>query len=219
MPSVKVYNMEGEETGTLKLPEKVFGVPMNKDLLHQAIRMYQANKRKSTAHTKTRAEVSGGGRKPWRQKHTGRARHGSRRSPIWKGGGITFGPRSERNWKLQMPEKMRRKALFVALSAKTRDNEIVLLDELKLGGGKTKDFKERMKQFALHAPFPELGAKGGRSLIVLPKKEETLSRAARNLSLLAVELAQNLNPLKVLSCKYLVLPKEGVAVIEKTFVK
>lgn len=217
MTSIAVYNREGKEAGKVNLPKALFDVPLNNDLLHQAVRMYQANMRRSTAHTKDRSEVSGGGRKPWRQKGTGRARHGSRRSPLWRHGGVTFGPRRERNWKLDMPEKMRRKALFVALSSKLRDKELLVLDELIVKDGKTKELTGLLKNISRIQGFASAGEKGKKVLVVSPEKNALLGQATRNLSSVKSISAPNLNALEVLSRKYVVMPKESIVVLEKTF--
>src|SRR3989338_5905457 len=123
-----VYNQEGKEEGTTVLPKEIFDVKMNADLVHQVFISHTANQRQNSAHTKNRGEVRGGGRKPWRQKGTGRARHGSIRSPIWKGGGVSGGPRNEKNWEKEIPKKMRRSALFMVLSEKAKNNLVLVLD-------------------------------------------------------------------------------------------
>src|SRR6185437_9448180 len=126
----KIYNIEGKETGKMTLPENIFGLPWNADLMHQVVVSMRSNARHSIAHTKDRGEVRGGGKKPWQQKGTGRARHGSSRSPIWKGGGVSHGPRKEKLYAKVLPKGMRRKALLVALSRKYKDGEIIFLDKL-----------------------------------------------------------------------------------------
>ena len=136
--SLKIYNIEGEEAGDIKLPAGIFGIEINNDLLYQAITIQRANSRKVFAHTKDRSEVRGGGKKPWQQKGTGRARHGSTRSPVWVGGGITFGPRKEKNFKKKINKKAKRKAIFMALSSKVKDKELLVLDKLELKEPKTK---------------------------------------------------------------------------------
>ena len=135
---IATYNQQGKETGTIELPESIFGLKWNADLVNQVVNAQRSNQRQTVAHSKGRSEVRGGGKKPWRQKGTGRARHGSIRSPIWKGGGVTHGPTKERNFYKKVNKKMSKKALFVALSAKARDNEIMALDEIKLKEPKTK---------------------------------------------------------------------------------
>ena len=134
---VKIYNQEGKETETMELPDGVFGLKWNADLVHQVVTGQAANLRRGTAHAKGRSEVRGGGRKPWRQKGTGRARHGSIRSPLWIGGGVTHGPLKEKSYHKKINKKMAKKALFTALSAKARDNEIIILENLKFPEAKT----------------------------------------------------------------------------------
>src|SRR5882724_5211705 len=134
-----IYNVQGKETGKITLPESIFGLPWNADLVHQVVVAMQANARQNTAHTKDRSEVRGGGRKPWQQKGTGRARHGSSRSPIWKGGGVTHGPRNEKDYSQKINRQARQKALLVVLSRKLADKEIIFVDSLSLEAPKTKD--------------------------------------------------------------------------------
>jgi large subunit ribosomal protein L4 len=169
-----------------------------------------ANKRKTIAHTKTRAEVSGGGRKPWPQKGLGRARHGSIRSPLWRHGGIAFGPRKERVFKKKIPKKMKRKALFMVLSQKLKDGEIILVKELKIEKPKTKIFFNILKKLPL---------KKSSALIALPKVDRNLVLASRNIPKIKTILAKDLNCLDLLSFKYLILPVDSIKVIEKTFLK
>jgi large subunit ribosomal protein L4 len=198
---LKIYNQDGKETGKIRLPAEIFGLAWNPDLVHQVMLAMFANKRRSTAHAKTRAEVRGGGKKPWRQKGTGRARHGSIRSPIWRGGGVTFGPTKEKIYTQKINKKMKRKALLVALSQKARDNEILILDDLKLKAPKTKEAAAVLKALKLK----------GTSLFLLPQKNETLTRSFRNLTNINTGLAGNLNLLDILNHKYLVfITKEVV---------
>src|SRR3989338_9588952 len=137
--NLPLYNQQAENIGKVELPDNVFGLPMNGDLLHQVVVSQMSNKRQNVAHTKERGEVRGGGKKPWRQKGTGRARHGSIRSPIWKGGGVTFGPRKERVFKKKINKKMARKALFLALSSKVKDKEMIVIDGIAFNSWKTKE--------------------------------------------------------------------------------
>jgi large subunit ribosomal protein L4 len=188
-------------------------VKINPDLVHQVVVSQMANRRRVIAHTKTRAEVRGGGRKPWRQKGTGRARHGSIRSPLWKGGGVTFGPRKERVFKKKIPKKMRRKALFMVLSGKIKNNLLILLDGLKLEGVKTKlmvkiieNLRKKIKNF-----------QEGTVLLVLPEMDKNLILAARNLPDIETIQAKDLNCLDLLSFKYLIMPKKSIKVIKETF--
>ena len=215
---VKVYNQDGKESGVLKLSEKVFSLPWNPDLVHQVIVSEAANKRKGTAHTKDRSEVSGGGRKPWRQKGTGRARHGSIRSPLWIGGGITHGPRRERNYGVRINKKMKRKATLTLLSQKLRDQEILFLDNLSLPEGKTKKGAEVFKKLSKIKGFESLYQKSS-SLVLLPAPERTLLRSLRNIKNIELSEARNLNPAQAARHKFLVVPKESVRVLEESFSK
>ncbi len=207
MSIVKVYNQEGKEVSELKLKEAVFDLPWNADLVHQAVRIALANKRQVLASTKDRSEISGGGRKPWRQKGTGRARHGSIRSPLWKGGGITFGPTKERNFKLKINKKMARKAFLTALSTKAKDSELLVLDDLKLSAPKTKEMAKIMKN------FPQVK----NSLLVLFGKNEDIKKAGRNLSNLNIANIDNLNILDILKYKHLIFIKDGIEYLNKKY--
>lgn len=200
---VSVYNQKGEETGTIELPDSVFGVRWNPDLVHQIATSQAANLRVPVAHAKDRAQVRGGGKKPWRQKGTGRARHGSIRSPIWKGGGVTHGPLKEKVYKKKINKKMAKKALHMILSAKARDREIVVLENLELKGAKTKFAAEIFRNLA--KTFPGIN-KGNRSLVATSQKEEKTRIAFRNLPFVGIDEFRNLNALEVLQYKYLVVP-------------
>lgn len=207
---VKVLNQKKEEVGEVELPKEIFGVPMNSDLLHQVVVSQMANRRRKIAKTKDRSEVRGGGRKPWRQKGTGRARAGSIRSPIWRGGGVTFGPRTEKVFKKIIPKKMRRKALFMVLSAKAKEKLLLVLDSLKVEKPKTKVMAEILNKLFL---------KKGSGLVVLSKKDDNIIKAMRNIPKVDTMLATDLNALDLLSYKYVVMPKEAVKVIKDTFLK
>ena len=208
--NVKIYDKKGKEVGQAPLPKEIFDVKMNSDLVHQVVVSQMANRRQGTAQAKGRAEVRGGGRKPWRQKGTGRARHGSIRSPLWRGGGVTFGPTTEKVYKKQIPKKMRRKALFMVLSQKAKENLLVLVDDLTIEKPKTKAMAEILAAL--------LSEKGSR-LVVLPTKDDTIVRATRNIPKAGTMEARDLNTLDVLSYKYLVMPKEAIKVLEKTFLR
>lgn len=212
---ITTYDQEGKETGTTLLPKEVFDMEMNSDLVHQAVVTQMSNQRRVIANTKTRSEVRGGGRKPWKQKHTGRARHGSIRSPIWRKGGITFGPRKEEVYKQKINKKMKRKSLFITLSAKVKDGEVVILEDLKLEEGKTKEFSNFIDN--LKSKIESL--KKGTILIALPKKEEIIFRAARNIPGIKVIEARNLNNLDLLNYKHLLMIKETIGIIKETFAK
>ncbi len=196
--------------GEALLPKEIFGLKIKSDLLHQILVSQRANRRKVIAHTKDRSEVSGGGKKPWRQKGTGRARAGSNRSPLWRGGGVTFGPRKERSYYKIIPKKMRRKALFMALSDKAREGFILILDELKLEKAKTKE---------MHQILKNLPGAGKKVLILLPEHDKKIILASRNIPDSKTLQAKDLNALDVLSFKYLLFPKEVIKNIQETFIK
>lgn len=208
--NIKVYNQIGEEQGQVKLPKEIFELEINDDLVHQVVVSQMSNKRQGNAHTKERGEVRGGGKKPWMQKGTGRARAGSIRSPIWRGGGITFGPRNERNYKKTIPTKMRRKAMFMVLSAKAKNNFILLIDTLKFDKVSTKE---------MNGIIGKLPVKTGSVLIVLPDMDKHLILSTRNIPRTKTIQAKDLNALDLLNFKYLLMPKESVKVIEETFIK
>lgn len=207
--AIKIHNQEGKVVSELGLNEAIFGLPWNADLVHQVVRVAMANKRQVLASTKDRAQVRGGGKKPWKQKGTGRARHGSIRSPLWRHGGVTFGPTSERNFKLKINKKMARKAFLIALSAKAKDNEILIFDEIKLSAPKTKEIAKVLKNF--------LKIKNG--LLVLDKKEKIIKRAAGNLANLDIINIDNLNILNILKYQYLILTKEGIEYLNEKYSK
>jgi len=212
---VKTYDTNGKEVGQTRLPSEIFDVKINPDLVHQVVVSQMANRRRVIAHTKGRGEVRGGGRKPWRQKGTGRARAGSIRSPIWRGGGVTFGPRKERVFKKKIPKKMRRKALFMVLSGKLKNNLLIVLDELKLEKAKTKFLTKLIENWKLRIE----NFKEGSILIALPEYDRNIILAAQNLPGVNTLLAHNLNALDALSFKYLIMPKESIKVIKKIFLK
>jgi len=213
---IDVYNQKGEKAGSLELPKKIFDVPFNADLLHQVVVSMQANKRAVIAHAKTRAEVRGGGRKPWRQKGTGRARHGSIRSPIWIGGGVTHGPLKEKNYEKKINKKTKRKAFLVALSQKLRDGEILVLDDLKIKEPKTKEAGGVVSGLSKIKGFEKLATKKkNRAEVLLANKTNEIKRAFKNLPGILVEEARNLNPLDILTYKYLIFTKDSLKVLEK----
>jgi len=207
---VNVYNQEGKELeqGTF-LAKEIFEVAPNLNLLHQAVASQRGNQRINLGHTKTRAEVSGGGKKPWKQKGTGRARHGSIRSPIWRKGGIVFGPRKERNYNRDMSKSMRKASLFMALSSKAKDKEIFVLEELKFENQKTKNIVNIIKNLKIK----------GSALIILSESNKLLARAVKNIQKTSAVLARNLNTLDVLTYKYLIITKEGIKEIENNFLR
>lgn len=206
---VKTYDQSGKEVGQTRVPSEIFDVKLSPDLVHQVVVSQMGNRRQVIACAKDRSEVRGGGKKPWRQKGTGRARHGSIRSPLWKGGGVTFGPTKERNFKRIIPKKMRRKALFMALSSKLKDGELIVVDELKLENPKTKELVKIIEAL--------LKEKRGSVLIALSSKNEMVRRAARNIPKLKVTTINELNALELLNHKYLLISKGAIQSIKEIF--
>lgn len=207
-----LYNQNAEEISKIDLPDSIFGLKINADLLHQVVTSLISNKRQVIAHTKGRSEVRGGGKKPWRQKGTGRARHGSIRSPIWKGGGVTFGPTKERNFKKKINKKMARKALLMAISSKVKSRQLLVLDDIKLKQAKTKEMALILKNFS--KLFEESRNKPS-VLMIMPSLDNAVKRAAQNLPNLNTVEARNINPLLILSSKYLLLMKGALDNLKK----
>lgn len=207
---VKVYNQDAEEIGTTTLPSDIFGVKVKPDVLHQVIVAMEANRRIARAHTKGRGEVSGGGRKPWRQKGTGRARHGSIRSPIWRHGGVSHGPTKEKIFAKKINKKLRRLALRMALSSKVHDGEFFVVDSLKLSQIKT---KEALK--ILHAFFklkPEF--KKPSVLFVTTPEERSIHQATRNISFAATIGVLSLNAWDILAHKLLFISQDAMKILQ-----
>jgi len=201
-----VYDHKGKESTTVDLPENIFGLEWNADLVHQVVVGMQSNARANTAHTKDRSEVRGGGRKPWRQKGTGQARHGSKRSPIWAGGGITFGPRKERNYDKKINTKMRRKALLVALSQKLRDGQIIFVDGFDKVSGKTKDLKATFETFEGIKGFETINTqKHNNVFMTAAATSEELKKGVRNLGHVTMTGIENLSVLDIMNHRYLVM--------------
>lgn len=213
----KIYNQKGQESGKITLPESVFGLKKNNSLVHQVAVSMQSNKRAGTAHTKNRGDVAGGGKKPWQQKGTGRARHGSIRSPIWKGGGVTHGPRKDKDYGKKINKKMRAKALYAVLSAKFRDGEIFFVDNLVLSEPKARVAKEAILNLA---KIP--GAKGlankkkNAAYFVAPSLDKVSARGFQNFGHVSFSDIHNLNVLDALKYKYLFIlnPKESITTLE-----
>lgn len=213
----KLYNQKGESAGNLSLPESIFGLPWNADLVHQVVTSMQNNDREAIAHTKTRGEVRGGGKKPWKQKGTGRARHGSTRSPIWVGGGVAHGPRNDKNFSRKINKKMKAKALFTILSKKYRDGEILFVDSLSFKAPKTKDAREVLTNLGGIKGAEKLaGKRKNAAFIGIPTREDAVVKSFRNFGNIEVDEMRNINPLTVLNYKYLIIsnPKESLKVIE-----
>ena len=205
MANVSVFNMEGNEVGTMELSDAVFGVEINENLVHQAVVLRLANERQGTQKAKTRSEVSGGGKKPWRQKGTGHARQGSTRAPQWTGGGVVFAP-VPRDYSFKMNKKEKRAALKSALTAKVQDQKIVVLDELKLDAIKTKDFKRVMDNLKVE-----------NALVVTAEQDRNVVMSARNIPDVATSVASNINVYDIMKYKNLVVTKAAVASIEEVF--
>ncbi len=211
---VKLYNQKAEEAGKIDLPEGVFGLSWNSDLVHQTAMAMSANKRTTIAHTKTRGEVSGGGKKPWRQKGLGKARHGSIRSPIWVGGGIAHGPRKDKDYSVKINAKAKKKAFYTILSQKLRDNEILFVDKMEFSKPKTKDAVGIINSFSKISGFEKLKTKKkNKAILALDKKEASVSKSFRNIPGMEISEARNLNILDILNVKYLIIanPKEAIA--------
>lgn len=198
-----VLNNEGKEVGKLAVKEDILGGASNKKLLYQVLKAHLANQRQGSASTKTRAEVSGGGRKPWRQKGTGRARVGSTRSPLWRKGGVTFGPHP-RDFHYSVPDKMKKGALRSALNAKLSDKAVILLNEIVINEPKTK----------LLASLLSKVSKEGKIMLAIKEKNENLLRAGRNISRLKISRASDLTAYDVLACNKLIIVKEAFGVLE-----
>jgi len=206
LPRVDVYNVDGEVVGEVELSDALFGAEVNEALMHQAVTAYLAAQRRGTASTKGRSEVRGGGRKPWRQKGTGLARAGSIRSPIWRGGGITFGPKP-RDYTQALPKRMRRKALCSALSAKVRDGSLLVLDTIELEEPKTKKVVSILEK---------LNVKGS-ALIVTPETDRTLVLSARNIPGVDTRRADDLNVYDLLGHAKVLMTRDAVARVEEVF--
>lgn len=201
-----IFSMTGAKSGTIALPPELFGVKWNADLVHQVVVGMQANARPVVAHTKFRGEVAGGGKKPWKQKGTGRARHGSTRSPIWVGGGTTHGPRAERDYSVKINRKMRAAAFASLLSRKWKDGEVVFVEKLDFKKPATKEAKTALVAVANGAGVPELATKrANAAVIALASKDTNAERSFRNIGSLETVEARNLNPLDLATKKFVVI--------------
>lgn len=205
MSNVSVFNMEGKEVGSIELNDAVFGVEINEHLVHMAVLQQLANKRQGTQKAKTRAEVRGGGRKPWRQKGTGHARQGSTRAPQWKGGGVVFAP-TPRDYSFKLNKKEKRAALKSALTSRVNENKFIVVDELKLDEIKTKKMAGVLK--ALHAE---------KALVVIEGENENVALSARNLPTVKVAYINTINVYDILKYNTLVVTKNAVAAIEEVY--
>ena len=205
MANVSVFNMEGKEVGTMELNDAVFGVEVNEHLVHMAVVAQLANKRQGTQKAKTRSEVSGGGKKPWRQKGTGHARQGSTRAPQWKGGGVVFAP-TPRDYTIRLNKKEKRAALKSALTSRVNENKIVVVDELKFDEIKTKSFKAVMDNL-----------KVSKALVVLDTNDQNTVLSARNLPEVKTSLVNTINVYDILKYNTVVATKAAVASIEEVY--
>lgn len=206
MPRVAIYNINGDQVGEIDLKDEVFGVPVHQQALHDAVTMQLAGRRRGTHDTKTRAEVSGGGRKPWRQKGTGRARHGSIRSPIWRGGGIVFGPHP-RDYSFRIPKKVRRLAMKSALSSKVDNGSIIVLDELTINVPKTKEMVKILQNLKVDK----------KALVVTAEKTEAVFKSARNIPGIKPLSVPGLNVYDLLAHNTLVITRDAVTRVEEVF--
>lgn len=205
MPKVALYNMDAQQVGEIELSDAIFGVEVNKEAMHQVVKMQLANKRQGTQSALTRAEVRGGGIKPWRQKGTGRARQGSIRSPQWIHGGIVFAPKP-RDYSYTVPKKIKRLALKSALSSKVADNEIVVLDELKLDAPKTKVVAEMLNKF-----------EAKKTLIVVKESNDVIYKSIRNIEGASVIPVNNLNVYDILKYEKFIITKDAAQLVEEVY--
>lgn len=208
----KIYNQTGKETGKITVPKGVFDLPWNADLVHEVVRLMNSNSRVNVAHTKTRGEVRGGGKKPWRQKGTGRARHGSTRSPIWVGGGVTHGPRNEKNFSRKINKKARAKALLTILSRKWHEGEVIFVDAVKMPEPKSKEAKGILTGLSKIKGFEKLATKTkNAAIIALSEKSVVVEKSFRNFGNVMIEELRNINPVSVLNHTYLIISEPEIA--------
>lgn len=218
----KIYSLKGKETGSIDLPEEVFGLNWNADLVHEVLTSLATNARTPVAHTKDRGEVRGGGKKPWQQKGTGRARHGSSRSPIWVGGGVAHGPRNDKNFDRKVNKKVKSKALATILSAKLRDGEIIFVDSFGMTAPKTKEAIAVLKSIGSIGGLEKFSKKkSNAALITIADKDMNVSKSFANVGKVAITEARNLNPVDLMKYKYLIIenPEKSVEVIKSRLVK
>lgn len=211
-----VYNTQGKKSGAVELPERVFDVAWNDALMHQVITSMQDNARTPVAHVKTRGDVRGGGRKPWQQKGTGRARHGSIRSPIWRGGGVTHGPRNEKSYTRTIPKKMRARALAMALSRKLRDGEVIFVDTFGIDVPKTAAAKKVLVSLGSSLGAKNMSEKrANATLIALADPRAVVLKSFQNIGNVECRAVRELNPVSIMKNSYLVIenPEEAVAIL------
>ncbi len=209
-----VFDMDGKSAGKVSLPGSIFGLSWNADLVHQVITSMKTDARKPIAHTKMRGEVAGTGKKPWQQKGTGRARHGSRRSPIWVGGGVAHGPRNDQNFDRKVNKKMKTKALFTILSKKFKDGEVLFVKNIELSEPKTKNAHAVISRVATVAGFEQLATKrNNAALIALPEVSDNVKRGFSNFGNMEVSEVRNLNPLALMHYKYIVIASPEASLV------
>jgi len=206
--TVPIYNMTGSEVGKQVLPARLFGVAAKPVLIQQVVVAQRAASRASIAHTLGRGEVRGGGKKPWKQKGTGRARHGSTRSPIWVGGGVTFGPTNKRNYHLDINKKMRRKALAMVLSDKVASERLIIVDSMTLGESKTKSLSTALLKFP---------SKGRKAMIITDAEDKVVIRAAKNIPRLQTIAVHSLNVVDLLKYEWLIMPQRLLERLESIY--
>jgi large subunit ribosomal protein L4 len=219
---INIYTMEGKVSKTIDAPDAIFGAAWNADLVSQVLYSQASNRRAGTAHTKNRSEVRGGGKKPWAQKGSGRARHGSSRSPIWRHGGVTFGPRNDKDYKKIIPKGMKVAALFSLLSAKVASGKVIFVDTLPTVSGKTKEADVAMKGLTAIEGFETLCYKKPNNVYLTVKKGEDLTkRAFRNLPYMKLHNMDDLNPLDIANTRYLVIanPEETIEYLSSKLAK
>lgn len=210
-----IYNTKGKEVAKVNVPEDIFGLAWNSDLVHQVVTSMESDARHSIAHTKDRSEVRGGGKKPWRQKGTGRARHGSRRSPIWVGGGITFGPRNDKDFSRKVNKKMKTKALYTILSQKLRDGEVLFVDDISFAEPKTKEAKEVLKSLAQVGGCETLATKRkNAAYIATDTRDLNTKKSFDNFGNVKLDEVRNLNPVDLLTYKYIIIENPDVSITQ-----
>ena len=213
-----IYTTDGKAEGNIVLPATVFEVAWNADLVHGVVVAMQGNARAGTAHTKDRSEVRGGGKKPWKQKGTARARHGSRRSPIWVGGGVAHGPRNEKDYSVKLNRKVKAKALATVLSKKQADGEIIFVDGVSFAEPKTTVAKTIVKALAVGSGKADLATKRkNAALVVLTKRDEAIEKSFRNFGNIEVAQVKDINPVDLLTYKYVIMtaPTTTIEALEK----
>jgi large subunit ribosomal protein L4 len=212
--AVKVYDQNGKAVNDVSLPSHIFNLPMNADLVHQVVTSMESSAREPIAHTKTRGEVRGGGKKPWQQKGTGRARHGSSRSPIWVGGGVAHGPRNDKNYNRKVNKKMKAKAIYTILSEKVRGGAALFIDALKLENPKTVEAKSVLAKLGTIKGYEAVSTRrNNAALILVPELTENVKLGFRNMGNVEIAETRNVNPVALLKYKYVVVANPEAAII------